>query len=78
MLDDLDLSIVRQIEILRGTSSALYGSSSGGVVNIITESGNDTSGGAFNSMIGDNSFLRNSFKAGDKVEDFDFFISGDT
>ena len=76
VLDDLDLSIVRQIEILRGTSSALYGSSSGGVVNIITESGNNTSGGAFNSMIGDNSFLRNSFKVGDKVEDFDFFISG--
>ncbi len=76
VLDDLDLSIVKQIEILRGTSSALYGSSSGGVVNIITESGLDISGGSFNSMIGDNSFLRNSFKLGEKIDNFDFSLSG--
>ncbi|OUU76198.1 MAG: hypothetical protein CBC29_00320 [Methylococcaceae bacterium TMED69] len=76
VLDDLDLSIVKQIEILRGTSSALYGSSSGGVVNIITESGLDISGGSFNSMIGDNSFFRNSFKLGEKIDNFDFALSG--
>ncbi len=76
VLDDLDLSIVKQIEILRGTSSSLYGSSSGGVVNIITESGIDNSGGSFNSMIGDNSFFRSSFKVGEQVNDFNFLMSG--
>ena len=76
VLDDLDLSIVNQIEILRGTSSALYGSSSGGVVNIITESGIDYGGGSFNSMIGDNSFFRSSFKLGEKINNFNLLLNG--
>lgn len=76
VLDDLDLSIVKQLEILRGTSSSLYGSSSGGVVNIITDGGQDFSGGAFNSMVGDNSFFRSSFKLGNQVDNLDVMMHG--
>ena len=38
---NFDLGSARQIEVLRGPFSALYGSSSGGVVQIFTEDGSD-------------------------------------
>ena len=36
-LDNLDLSSVRRIEVLRGPASALYGNASGGVIHLITD-----------------------------------------
>ena len=36
---NVDLSSARQIEVMRGPFSALYGSSSGGVINVFTEDG---------------------------------------
>ena len=36
-IDNLNLSSIRNIEILRGPSSALYGNASGGVINISTQ-----------------------------------------
>ena len=36
---NIDLATAKQIEVLRGPFSALYGNSSGGVINVITEDG---------------------------------------
>ncbi len=38
-VDELDLGVTDHIEVIRGTSSSLYGASSGGVINIYTEDG---------------------------------------
>ena len=41
-LDNIDLGATQRIEVLRGPASSLYGNSSGGVINIITEDGPPT------------------------------------
>ncbi len=41
-VDDIDLGSLQRVEVTRGPSSALYGASSGGVLNLTSESGTDT------------------------------------
>tara|TARA_R110002096_G_scaffold161007_3_gene327360 strand:- start:8182 stop:10257 length:2076 start_codon:yes stop_codon:yes gene_type:complete len=36
-VDSIDLASVRQVEVLRGPASALYGNAAGGVINIVSE-----------------------------------------
>ncbi len=38
-IDNIDLASAERIEVIRGPSSSLYGSASGGVINIVTEEG---------------------------------------
>lgn len=38
-VDDIDLGSLDRIEVIRGPSSSLYGASSGGVINLMTEDG---------------------------------------
>ena len=40
-VDDIDLGSLQRIEVTRGPSSALYGASSGGVINLFSEDGPD-------------------------------------
>lgn len=41
-VDDIDLGSAQRIEVMRGPASSLYGSSSGGVIDIYTEDGPET------------------------------------
>ena len=75
-LDDLDLSTVERIEVIRGPTSALYGASSGGVINIFTESGGETPFVEVGSSLGDYGFDRYQAKAGGQLGELDYFVSG--
>jgi len=39
VIDDIELGAIERIEVIRGASSSLYGSASGGVISMYTESG---------------------------------------
>ncbi len=75
-VDGMDLGSAARIEVLRGPSAAYYGTASGGVIRIITESGTDEpfletrlTGGGFG-------LLNWQFKAGGQEEAFNYLISG--
>lgn len=51
-LDLIELSAVRQIEVVRGPASALYAGSSGGVVNLLQRTGHDSRGTVLRAQLG--------------------------
>ena len=75
-LDDLDLSNIEKIEVIRGPASALYGASSGGVINIYTEDGGDNEFFEIGSMLGEYSFLREQIKVGGKKGKLSYLLNG--
>ncbi len=74
-LINIDLESVERIEVLKGPSSALYGNQSGGVVNIITESGRP--GGFFNvrETVGSYGLFREHAKFGGESGKLNYFAS---
>jgi vitamin B12 transporter len=79
MIDNIPLSGIERVEILRGPAAILYGSSSvGGVINIITKKGRGQPTGAIEAAYGSNDFR--SFSAGVSlgVDDdrFGFAVAG--
>jgi iron complex outermembrane receptor protein len=75
-LDDLDLSAVDRIEVIRGPSSALYGASAGGVINIFTEEGPETPFVEAGGALGDYGFDRYQLKAGGQAGPLNYFVNG--
>lgn len=75
-LDDLDLSAVERIEVIRGPTSALYGASSGGVINVFTEEGPEIPFLEAGAMLGDYGFDRYQLKAGGQAGALDYFVNG--
>ena len=51
-LDLIELSAMRQVEVVRGPGSALYAASSGGVVNLVSRTGRDSRGLTLRSQYG--------------------------
>ncbi len=74
-LDDLDLSAVDRIEVIRGPASALYGASAGGVINIFTESGPELPFVEAGVSFGDFDFGRYQLKTGGQAGQLDYFFN---
>ena len=62
-----DLSSAGRIEVLRGPFAVMYGNSSGGVNNLITESGAEVNGAGADLMFGSYRTARAGFKLGGKA-----------
>jgi iron complex outermembrane receptor protein len=68
---------VRQIEIVMGPASALYGVDAfTGVINIITKKGTEVNGVVINGSYGNYQTTNNSFMAGAGNEDISFVLTG--
>ncbi|WP_353570930.1 TonB-dependent receptor [Candidatus Albibeggiatoa sp. nov. BB20] len=73
-IPDYPLDSIKQIEVIRGPSSALYGANAFmGVVNIITQNGKESEGGQFSVRAGSNETLLLKGEYGTQVnEEFNF------
>ena len=74
-VDSIDLGATRQIEVIRGPSSSLYGNASGGVVNVTSERGPETPYVDARLTVGDYDFHKLQLKAGGQTERMDYFVS---
>ena len=76
---NIDLGSVERIEVLRGPFSVMYGNSSGGVINAITESGarygEGGAAGGSDAWLGSFGSWRLAFKAGGKTESTDWIAA---
>jgi len=75
-LDSIPLDAIKQVEVIRGPGSVLYGTNAyAGVINIITNTGDDTSGGKASVRLGSFSTKEISASYGQNSAGIDYFIS---
>lgn len=76
-VDNLDMGIVRQMEVLRGAASGLYGNASGGVIYLLTENPTRRKP-LLEAQIGQSAygFQRYQLKTGQKFGKFLYFLNG--
>ncbi len=73
--NQISLSNVERIEVLRGPASSMYGANAvGGVINIITKNGKENPGTSIVSKFGSFSTIFSSLTHANKLGDFDYFI----
>jgi iron complex outermembrane receptor protein len=75
-VDEIDLGSATRIEVARGPSSSLYGTASGGVINIITEDGPDDTFAEGRITIGEYGLKKYQLKAGGQYEKLNYLLSG--
>jgi iron complex outermembrane receptor protein len=71
-----DLNSAERIEVLRGPFSVLHGNASGGVINVLTESGSREPGIGLETMAGSHGSWKSGFKLSAGSEALDGIISG--
>ena len=74
-VDSIDLGAVRQIEVIRGPSSSLYGNASGGVISITSEDGPEIPFANARLAVGDYDFQKLQVKAGGQTDRMNYFVS---
>ena len=77
-ITNVDLGSAERIEVLRGPFSALYGNSSGGVVQVFTEEGSGAPTLAASVAAGSYGALRFGLKASGGIGAFGYVVSGST
>ncbi len=74
-VDDVDLGSASRIEVIRGPSSALYGSSSGGVISMYTEDGPETPFVEAGISFGEYDQQKYQFKTGGQYERINYLFN---
>ncbi|MEJ2299399.1 MAG: TonB-dependent receptor, partial [Woeseiaceae bacterium] len=74
-VDSIDLSSVRQVEVLRGPASALYGNAAGGVISILSEQGGAEPYADARVAMGDYGYRKYQVKTAGAVGRLDYIVS---
>ena len=74
-VDSIDLASVRQVEILRGPASALYGNAAGGVISISSEQGSAEPYAEARVALGDFGYRKYQLKTGGAAGRLDYLVS---
>ncbi|MEQ1531560.1 MAG: TonB-dependent receptor, partial [Methylococcales bacterium] len=74
----VDVDIIERVEVVRGPSSSMYGTSAFfGVINVITKRGRDQSGANIKASYGSNDAYKTSVSVGDRFQNgLEVFLSG--
>jgi len=74
-VDDIDLGSLERIEVTRGPSSALYGASSGGVLNLHSEQGPQTPYVQARATLGEDALRKYQLKFGGQAQQLNYMVS---
>ena len=74
-VDDIDMGSAQRIEVIRGPSSALYGSAAGGVISIFTEDGPETPFVEAGATIGEYDMQKYQLKAGGQTGNLNYLVN---
>jgi iron complex outermembrane receptor protein len=74
-VDSIDLGATRQIEVIRGPSSTLYGNASGGVISVISEGGSEEPSAEVRVMGGKYDFQKVQLKTGGQTDRLNYLVS---
>jgi iron complex outermembrane receptor protein len=74
-MDAIDPASIERIEVMRGPMSALYGNSSGGIVNIITQGGPQFPFAEFRQTIGEFGLFKSLVQTGGQTDRTNYFFN---
>jgi iron complex outermembrane receptor protein len=74
-VDDIDLGSAARVEVIRGPSSSLYGSSSGGVISVFSEDGPERPFAEARVTVGDYDMQKYQFKAGGQYDRLNYMVN---
>ncbi|HKK15332.1 MAG TPA: TonB-dependent receptor plug domain-containing protein, partial [Gammaproteobacteria bacterium] len=74
-IDNIDIGSIERMEVIRGPSSSLYGTASGGVINIYTEDGPPVPFVEGRATVGSFDFSLFQVKAGGQKENINYMVS---
>ncbi len=74
-VDTIDLGATKQVEVIRGPSSALYGNAAGGVISVTSEDGPETPFASMRITGGEYGYQKLAVKTGGQTDDINYFFS---
>ena len=75
VIDDVDLGAIDRVEVIRGPSSSLYGSASGGVISMYTESGTPSPFVEARLTLGEFDQQKYQLKTGGQFKQLNYFLN---